>query len=130
MSDQFGGYWFVFFTRSSTNLSVKSNLKKKIRLAFFGISIFNPICSLNKKSFIVGESSFQILERVSSTSEPELGSFGELISLSDLVEASRLFGGRLCEAPRVCVPLPILLPSLVRTLELNPPLFGGLPPTG
>ena len=123
-------YSFVFFTRSSTNLSVKSNLKKKIGLAFSGTSIFNPICSLNEKSFIVGGSSFQISERGSSTSESELGSFGELISSSDIVEASRLFGGRLCEALRVHVPLPLLLPPLFRTLELNPPFVRGLPLAG
>ena len=92
---------FVFFTRSSSNFLVKSNLKKKIWVAFSGTSIFNPICSLNEKSFIVGGSSFQISERGSSTSESELGEFGELISASDILEASRLFGGRLCEVPRV-----------------------------
>ena len=101
-------YSLVFFTRSSTNLSVKSYLKKKIGLAFSGTSIFNSICSLNEKSFIVGGSFFQIYERGSSTSESELGSFGESISLSDIVEANRLFGGRLCESPRVRVPLPLL----------------------
>ena len=53
-------YSFVFLTRSSTNLSVKSNWKKKkIGLAFTVTSIFNPICSLNEKSFIVGWSSFR-----------------------------------------------------------------------
>ena len=85
---------------------------------------------MNEKSFIVGGSSFQISERGSSTSESELGSFGELISSSDIVEASRLFGGRLCEAPWVCVPLPQLFPPLVRTLELNPPIVRGLPLAG
>ena len=94
-------YSFVFFTRSSTYLLVKNSLKMKIWLAFSGTFIFNPICLLNEKSFIVGGSSFQILERGSSTSEPEPGSFGELISSSDIVEGSRLFGGRLCEVPWV-----------------------------
>ena len=111
-------YLFVFFTRSSTNLLVKNSLKKKIGLAFSGTFIFNPICLLNEKSFIVGGLSFQILERGSSTSEPEPGSFGELISSSDIVEGSRLFGGRLCEAPWVRVPPPPLLPPLVSTLFL------------
>ena len=125
-------WWHIrlFFTRSSTNLPVKSNLKKKIGLAFSGVSIFNPICSLSEKSLIVGGSSFEISERGLSTSEPELGSFGELISSSDIIEASRLFGVRLCEALRVRVHLSLLLPPLVCTLELNPPLVRGLPLAG
>ena len=73
-------YSFVFFTRSSTNLLVKSNLKKKIEVVFSVTSIFHPFCSLNGKPFIVGGSSFQISERGSSISESELGSAGELIS--------------------------------------------------
>ena len=101
----------------------KATLKKNIGLAFSGTSIFNPICLLNEKSFIVGGLSFQIPERGSSTLGSELGSFGELISSSDTAEASFLFGDRLDEAPRVGVPLPLLLPSLVLTLELNPALF-------
>ena len=108
----------------------KAILKKKIRLAFSGTSIFNPICLLHEKSFIVGGLSFQISERGSSTLGSELGSLGELISSSDIVEASGLFGDRLYETPRVGVPLPLLLLPLVLTLELNPSLFWGLPQAG
>ena len=111
-------YSFVFLTRSSTNLSVKSNWKKKkIGLAFTGTSIFNPICSLNDKSFITGGSSFQISERGSSNSESQLGYSDELISSPEIVEASCLFRGRLCEAAGVYVPLSLLLPPLVCILE-------------
>ena len=50
----FCAYWFVFPTRSSIKLSVKSRLKKNIGLAPSGSSILIPACSLNGKSLMLG----------------------------------------------------------------------------
>ena len=54
------------------------------------------------ESPLVGRSSFQKSESLN------LDLLVELILSSDIVEASRFFGGRLCEAPWVHVPLPLI----------------------